>query len=166
MSTFIPTADLYDVHGEALASCDTQFLQFGGRARFQGEIVTLRCHEDNALLKTIMGESGHGKVMVVDGDASVHCALMGDKMAELAVRNGWEGAIINGVIRDAAALSKLDLGVKALGTNPRKSNKHGAGQRDVPVAFGGAVFTPGHHVVSDEDGIVVLESNPTLTEHT
>jgi regulator of RNase E activity RraA len=80
------------------------------------------------------------------------------------VSNGWEGAIINGVIRDAAALSKLHLGVKALGTNPRKSNKHGAGQRDVPVAFGGAVFTPGHHVVSDEDGIVILEPDPTLSE--
>ena len=156
MSDFVPTADLYDEHGEALASCDTQFRQFGGRTRFQGEIVTVRCHEDNALLKQVVQQPGHGKVVVVDADGSVHCAMMGDKMADIAVSNGWEGVIIHGAIRDAVLLAQLDIGVKALGANPRKSHKHGAGQQNVPGAFGGAVFTPGATVVSDEDGIVVL----------
>jgi regulator of ribonuclease activity A len=156
MSDLTPTADLYDQHGEALASCDTQFRQYGGRLRLEGSVVTVRCHEDNALLKTIVSEPGQGKVVVVDGDGSVHCAMLGDKMAELALANGWEGVIINGAIRDAAALGLLDLGIKALGTNPRKSHKHGAGERDVVVSFGGAVFTPGAHLVSDEDGLVVL----------
>ena len=156
MSDFTPTADLYDEHGNALASCDTQFRQFGARVRFQGEIVTVRSHEDNALLKQIIAEPGQGKVAVVDGDGSVHCAMLGDKMAEIARDNGWEGVIINGAVRDAVALSTIDVGIKALGTNPRKSHKHGSGQRDVPVSFGGVVFTPGAHVVSDEDGVVVL----------
>ena len=156
MSDFTPTADLYDEHGNALASCDTQFRQFGARVRFQGEIVTVRSHEDNALLKQIIAEPGQGKVAVVDGDGSVHCAMLGDKMAEIARDNGWEGVIIHGAVRDAVALSTIDVGIKALGTNPRKSHKHGSGQRDVPVSFGGVVFTPGAHVVSDEDGVVVL----------
>ena len=156
MSEFVPTADLYDQHGEALASCDTQFRQFGGRARFQGEIVTVRCHEDNALLKKVVEEPGAGKVVVVDADASVHCAMLGDKMGDVAVANGWEGVIIHGAVRDAALLAPLDIGIKALGTNPRKSHKHGTGTRNVPVAFGGVVFTPGAVVVSDEDGVVVL----------
>jgi regulator of ribonuclease activity A len=156
MSEFPLTADLYDEHGDALASCDTQFRQYGGRTRFRGEVVTVRSHEDNALLKKVVGEPGHGKVVVVDGDASVHCAMLGDKMAELAASNGWEGLIINGAIRDAAAVARIDVGVKALGTNPRKSHKHGAGQVNVPVAFGGVVFHPGAQVVSDEDGVVIL----------
>jgi len=162
MSEFIPTADLYDQHGEALASCDTQFRQFGGRTRFQGEIVTVRCHEDNALLKTVVQEPGTGKVLVVDADGAVHCAMMGDKMADIAVSNSWEGVIIHGAVRDAALLAPLDIGIKAVGTNPRKSPKYGAGTKNVPVAFGGVVFTPGAVVVSDEDGVVVLpEAVPT-----
>ena len=156
MSEITPTADLYDEHGDALQSCDLQFTQYGKRRRFQGTITTVRCHEDNALLKTIVREPGAGKVVVVDGDGSVHCAMLGDRMADIAASNGWEGIIINGAIRDAVALADIDLGVKALGTNPRKSHKHGAGQQDIPVAFGGVVFTPGATLVSDEDGVVVL----------
>jgi regulator of ribonuclease activity A len=156
MNDFTATADLYDEHGESLASCDTQFRQFGGRTRFRGEVVTVRSHEDNVLLREVAGEPGHGQVLVVDGDGSLHCALVGDQIAELAVRNGWEGVVVHGAVRDTAALARLDIGIKALGSNPRKSNKHGSGQRDIPVAFGGAVFRPGATVVSDEDGLVVL----------
>ena len=158
MSEITPTADLYDEHGDALQSCDLQFTQYGKRTRFQGTITTVRCHEDNALLKKIVSEPGAGKVVVVDGDGSVHCAMLGDKMADIAASNGWEGIVINGAIRDAVALASINVGVKALGTNPRKSHKHGAGQVDVPVAFGGVVFTPGATLVSDEDGVVVLPS--------
>jgi regulator of ribonuclease activity A len=156
MSPIAPTADLYDRHGEALESCDTQFQQYGGRKRFEGTIASVRCHEDNALLKSIVSEPGQGKVIVVDSDGSTHCAMLGDNMAERARSNGWEGIIINGSVRDADALARLDIGIKAIGTNPRRSHKHGSGQRDVPVSFGGAVFTPGGHLVSDEDGVVVL----------
>jgi regulator of ribonuclease activity A len=156
MAEITPTADLYDEHGDTLTSCDTQFRQFGRRTRFEGEIVTVRCHEDNALLKQVVREPGAGKVVVVDAGGSDHCAMLGDKMAEIAATNGWEGLIINGAVRDAALLASLDIGIKALATNPRKSLKHGSGQQNVVVAFGGAVFTPGSRLVSDEDGIVVL----------
>jgi len=153
--SFRPTADLVDDIGPDVRSCDVQFRQFGGRTEFAGPISTVRCFEDNALLKSVLGEPGRGGVLVIDGDASVHAALVGDVIAELGRSSGWAGLIVHGAVRDAATLGTLDIGIKALGTNPRKSTKTGAGQRDVPVTFGGVTFTPGDLAYSDDDGIVV-----------
>jgi regulator of ribonuclease activity A len=150
------TADLYDEYGDRLASCDTQLRQYGGAAVFHGPAVTVSCFEDNALLKSVLGEPGDGRVLVVDGGGSVHCALMGDVIGGLAAGNGWAGVVINGAVRDVAALRELPIGIKALGSNPRKSGKTGAGERDVVVEFGGCRFAPGAEVVSDDDGVVVL----------
>ncbi|MFH5821176.1 ribonuclease E activity regulator RraA [Georgenia sp. AZ-5] len=150
------TADLYDEHGEALQSCDTQLRQYGARRAFAGAVVTVRCHEDNGLVKAVLAEPGHGRVLVVDGGGSLRTALMGDMIGAGAVSNGWAGVVINGAVRDVAVLRTLELGIKALGSNPRKSTKTGAGERDVAVAFGGASFTPGARLVSDDDGVVVL----------
>ena len=154
----IATADLYDELGDALDSCSTQFTQYGGRARFSGTIVTIKCFRDNQIVKETLNSPGAGKVLVVDGDGNVESALMGDMIAEAAVKNGWAGVVINGAIRDSVAVDELDLGVKALGTNPRKSAKAGEGEKDVPVSFGGATFTPGDHLWSDEDGVVVTSA--------
>ncbi len=150
------TADLYDEHGEKLGSCDTQFRQYGAVSTFSGPAVTVSCFQDNALLKSVLTEPGEGRVLVVDGGGSVHTALMGDIIAGLAVSHGWSGVIINGAVRDVAALRELPVGIKALGSNPRKSGKTGAGDRDVVLEFGNCTFTPGAHIVSDDDGIVVL----------
>ncbi|WP_238005681.1 ribonuclease E activity regulator RraA [Dactylosporangium sp. AC04546] len=150
------TADLYDQHGDKLSSCDLQLHQYGSVPRFHGRAVTVRCFEDNALLKSVVAEPGAGQVLVVDGGGSVHRALMGDMIAAIARDNGWNGVIINGAVRDVAVLRTLGIGVKALGSNPRKSTKTGSGERDVPVTFGGCTFTPGAEVYSDDDGIVVL----------
>ncbi|WP_433314445.1 ribonuclease E activity regulator RraA [Micromonospora chersina] len=150
------TADLYDRHGDALGSCDTQLRQFGGVRAFAGPAVTVRCFQDNALVKSIVAEPGEGRVLVVDGGGSLHTALMGDLIAGTAAENGWAGVVINGAVRDVVALGALPIGIKALGTNPRKSAKTGAGERDVPVSFGNCVFTPGAEVHSDDDGVVVL----------
>ena len=149
------TADLIDRHGDALQSCDLQFRQFGGRPRFSGPIRTVRCHQDNVLLRQVLSEPGNGQVLVVDGGGSLHTSLVGDVVAGLAQANGWAGLVLNGAVRDVVALAGLDIGVKALGSNPRKSAKEGAGEIDVPVAFGGVRFEPGAHLYSDEDGIVV-----------
>ena len=117
-----------------------------GRARFHGRIRTVRCHQDNALLKRILSEPGEGCVLVIDGGGSLHCALVGDVIAGLGVANGWAGVVVHGAIRDSIAIGglDLDLGVKALGTNPRKSTKNGAGEADVPVEFGGVNSIPAH----------------------
>ncbi len=159
---FRPTADLVDDIGPDVRSCDVQFRQFGGRAEFAGPIRTVRCHQDNALLKSVLSEAGDGGVLVIDGGGSLHTALVGDVIAELARSNGWAGLIVNGAVRDAAALRGLDLGIKALGTNPRKSGKTGAGERDVTISLGGVDFVPGDIAYSDDDGIVIVaaaESN-------
>jgi len=153
---FRPTADLVDDIGTDVRSCDTQFRQYGGRAQFAGVITTVRCRQDNALLKAVLSEPGDGRVLVVDGDGSLHTALVGDVIAELARLGGWSGLIVHGAVRDAATLRNLDIGIKALGTNPRKSTKTGAGERDVVVRFGGVDFVPGETVFSDDDGIVAV----------
>jgi regulator of ribonuclease activity A len=153
----IPTADLVDEHGDALQSCETQLRQFGGRREFAGDIVTVRCHQDNALLKSVLQEPGEGRVLVVDGGGSLGTALLGDLIGAIAQDNGWSGVVINGAVRDSVALAGLAVGIKALGTNPRKSGKTGAGERDVAVTFGGTTFRPGARLWSDDDGIVVLD---------
>ncbi|MCZ8381343.1 ribonuclease E activity regulator RraA [Mycobacterium sp. CPCC 205372] len=150
------TADLVDDIGPDVRSCDLQLRQFGGRAEFAGPITTVRCFQDNALLKSVLSEPGDGGVLVIDGDGSVHTALVGDVIAALGRDNGWAGLVINGAVRDAAVLRTLDIGIKALGTNPRKSSKTGAGERDVAVEFGGVTFAPGDIAYSDDDGIVVV----------
>ncbi|TQL47113.1 regulator of ribonuclease activity A [Homoserinimonas aerilata] len=148
------TADLYDEHGDALQSLGLQLLELGGRPRFAGRIRTVRCFRDNALVKQTLATPGSGAVLVVDGGGSLESALMGDLIAASAVENGWAGVVINGAIRDRVALAELDLGVRALGSNPRKSAKLGEGELDVPLAFGGVTFTPGRMLWADEDGIL------------
>ena len=158
---FRPTADLVDDIGPDVRSCDVQFRQFGARTQFAGQITTVRCLEDNALLKSVLSTPGEAGVLVIDGAGSLHTALVGDLIAELAHSNGWTGLVIHGAVRDAAALRGIDLGIKALGTNPRKSGKTGAGERDVTVNFGGGTFEPGDIAYSDDDGIVVVAAAAT-----
>lgn len=156
---FRPTADLVDDIGADVRSCDLQFRQFGGVREFAGPIETVRCFQDNALLKSVLSEPGDGRVLVVDGGGSLHTALVGDVIAELGRVNGWSGLIVNGAVRDAATLRTLGIGIKALGTNPRKSTKTGTGERDVVVSLGGVDFGPGDLAFSDDDGIVVTSAD-------
>lgn len=161
--TFRPTADLVDEIGSDVRSCDVQFRQFGGRTQFAGPISTVRCSEDNALLKSVLSTPGEGGVLVIDGGGSLHAALVGDVIAELARSNGWAGLVVNGAVRDAATLRGIAIGIKALGTNPRKSGKTGAGERDVEVSLGGVTFVPGDIAYSDDDGIVVVAAATTIS---
>lgn len=151
----VSTADLYDQREEDLQSVSLQFQNCGGLAAFSGPVRTVRCLEDNALVKSVLQSPGHGAVLVVDGGGSLRSALMGDLIAESAVANGWAGVVIHGAIRDRVAIGGLPLGVKALGSNPRKSAKTGAGELDVELEFSGVVFRPGAMLYSDEDGILV-----------
>jgi regulator of ribonuclease activity A len=152
---------LVDEIGADVRSCDVQFRQFGARPQFAGPISTVRCFQDNALLKSVLSAPGDGGVLVVDGAGSLHTALVGDVIAELARSNGWAGLVIYGAVRDAAALRGIDIGIKALGTNPRKSTKTGAGEREVAVSLGGVTFVPGDIAYSDDDGIIVVAAAST-----
>lgn len=151
----ISTADLYDERGDELNSVPVQFQNIGGVSGFTGVVRTVRCFQDNALLKQLLSTPGDGAVLVIDGGGSLHTALVGDIIAGLAVDNGWAGLIVNGAIRDRVAIGTLPFGVKALGSNPAKSTKTGAGDVDVPVEIGGVTFRTGARVWCDEDGILV-----------
>jgi regulator of ribonuclease activity A len=151
----LATADIYDERGDELDSLGLQLQDVGGHAAFDGPIRTVRCHRDNALVKSLLATPGDGAVLVIDGGGSLESALVGDLIAGSAVENGWAGLIVHGAIRDRIAIASLPIGVKALGTNPRKSAKEGVGEVDVPVTIAGVVFTPGRHVWADLDGVLV-----------
>jgi len=155
--TSAATADLVDAYGPELRVCDIQFRQFGGLRIFSGPVRTVSCHEDNGLLRDLLRTPGSGGVLVVDGGGSLRTALVGDLIAGAAQANGWAGLVVHGAVRDSAALCRLDLGIKALGTIPRKSGKTGAGGVDVPVTFGHVTFQPGDMLHADDDGIVLLQ---------
>lgn len=153
------TADLSDEGGDRYDVCALQLRSFGARRAFAGPIATIRCHDDNALVRAAVQEPGAGRVLVVDGGGSLESALVGDVLAGLAVQGGWSGIVVNGAVRDVVALAGLDLGVLAAGTNPRRAARTGDGERDVPVSFGGATFRPGASVHVDQDGLLVTKDD-------
>ncbi|UAA39835.1 putative 4-hydroxy-4-methyl-2-oxoglutarate aldolase [Paraneptunicella aestuarii] len=149
------TPDLCDDHPDAVRVLEIDLNNYGSRKTFCGEIVTIKCFEDNSLVKDQANQPGKGKVMVVDGGGSARRALLGDMIAEKAVENGWEGIIIYGRIRDVDIINTLDLGVQALGTVPVKTEKRGIGDLNVPLHFGGIDLIPGEYVYADNNGVVV-----------
>ena len=152
----IKTTDLCDNNPESVRVADpVGFKDFGGKKNFFGKIQTVKCFEDNSFIRKALEQDGKGKVLVVDGGGSLRCALLGDMMGELAVKNNWSGIIVYGCIRDSVTLSQLPLGVKALNVNPMKSAKRNEGQENIPVCFAGVEFIPDKFVYCDEDGIVV-----------
>ena len=153
-----PTTDLYDDNVEIARTCSTQFRDFGALRSFSGPVRTLRCRNDNQLLRTLLGEQGDSAVLVVDGDGSTEVALLGDMLAARGARNGWSGIVIHGAVRDSLDLAKIEIGIKALGVNPAKSAKTGAGEVDIPITFGGATFEPGNWIYCDQDGVLVSQS--------
>lgn len=152
--TVISTPDLTDEHPEALA-IELQFTSYGLIRQFGGQAVTIKCHEDNSLLKQCVEEPGQGRVIVVDGGGSRRRALFGDMLAEKAAANGWAGVVINGVIRDVDEIGRTPLGVQALGSCPVKTEKLGVGQRDIDIHIGGVVIAPGDFVYADNNGVIV-----------
>ncbi|MAY72529.1 ribonuclease E activity regulator RraA [Halomonas sp. DN3] len=159
--TQIVTPDICDAYPE-VAVCDPIFVNYGGQEAFFGPVKTVKCFEDNSLVKQAVAEPGDGAVLVVDAGGSTRCAMLGDMLAEQAAGNGWAGVIMYGCVRDVDILAETDLGIQALGAHPRKSEKRGEGQRDVPVAFAGVDFTPGQWVYADNNGILVAESRLEL----
>ena len=155
------TPDLCDQYPELIQVVEPMFSNYGGRERFGGEIVTVKCFEDNSVVKQLVATEGQGRVMVVDGGGSMRRACLGDMLAEKASLNGWAGLIIYGCIRDVDEIMATDIGVQALGTHPMKTAKKGIGETQIPVTFGGVTFYPGHYIYADNNGIVVA-SQPLL----
>ena len=151
------TADLYDKYGDDLKVALPMFKDYGAKRIFHGPISTVKAYEDNSLVRTALEEPGEGRILIVDGDESLRCAMLGDMLAKLGTENGWSGIIVFGCIRDADVIATIDIGVKALNTNPRKSLKRGLGDRDIPVSFASITFNVGEYVYADTDGVIVSE---------
>ena len=149
------TTELCDRFADEARVAAPIFRDWGGAAAFSGPIETLRVYEDNGLVRSTLETSGNGRVLVIDGGASLRTALLGGNLAALAHRNGWSGLVINGCVRDAAELAAVPIGIKALHTIPRRSARSGAGECGIPVTFAGVTFTPGSYIYADVDGIVV-----------
>lgn len=149
------TTDLSDQFTDDVQACAPLFRDYGGVQRFAGPIATIKCFEDNSLVRDLVAEPGQGRVLVVDAGGSLRRAVLGDLLAKKAADNGWSGFVIYGCIRDSAAIRNMHVGVKALNTHPLKTDKRGEGQRDVAVRFADVTFAPGAWVYADEDGILV-----------
>lgn len=157
-----PTTDLCDQHAKNVQVVDPLFGDFGGGLDFAGPISTIKCFEDNSLVRDALAEDGRGRVLVVDGGGSDRCALVGDNLAQLAVDNHWAGILVYGCIRDTAEIAEMPVAVKALAPHPLKSTKKGQGEREVAVRFAGVTFESGAWLYADADGVIVAASELTL----
>lgn len=155
----ICTPDLCDAFPDDVCVLQPLLRNFGGVTAFGGPISTVKCHEDNSLVKTALDEAGMGRVLVVDGGGSSRRALLGDLLAQKAVANGWAGVIVYGCIRDVDVIATLKLGVQAIAANPLKTDKRNEGQRDIAVSFGGVEFKPGQYIYADNNGVIVASKS-------
>ncbi len=155
------TCDLLDANPQCQVCLPNmegkRFYNYGGKDKFCGEIVTVKCFEDNSRVKELLNSDGNGKVIVVDGGGSMRCALLGDMIALSAINNGWVGVVVYGCVRDIDDMAKMDIGVKALGSIPRKSTRRGEGQTDIEIRFGDMTLNSGMYLYSDNNGIIVSE---------
>ncbi|WP_296405000.1 ribonuclease E activity regulator RraA [Psychrobacter sp.] len=160
------TCDLLDAHPECQVCLPNiegkSFYSFGGKEKFCGEVVTVKCFEDNSRVKELLNTdgrdaNGEGKILVVDGGGSMRCALLGDMIALSAISNGWTGVIVYGCVRDVDDMAQMDIGVMALGCIPRKSNRRGEGQTDLEISFGDLTLNTGMYVYADNNGIIASE---------
>lgn len=165
MSAEFVTCDVLDDHPELdiqvmSPSIDGKsFKSFGARKSFTGQVVTVKCFEDNSRVKELLATDGQDKVLVVDGGASMRCALMGDLIAASAVKNRWNGVVIYGCVRDVDAIAVLDLGVHALAAIPQKSQRQGMGEVGVDLRFGGVEIQSGDYIYADNNGILIAKEN-------
>jgi regulator of ribonuclease activity A len=160
----ISTADLYDKYGERTRVVAPALVHFGGRRRFQGEVVTIQCFEDNSRIRETVSTPGAGRVLVIDGGGSTRCALLGDMMGQRALSQGWVALVIFGCVRDSVGLATLELGVMALATTPRRSGTNGKGEVGVPVDLAGTPCNPGDFLFADPDGLLLVEPSVLSTE--
>ena len=153
------TPDLCDDFPEHIRVLDPLFNNYGGRTHFSGQAITIKCFEDNSVVKELVGTPGKGQVIVMDGGGSLRRAILGDMLAEKASQNGWAGLIINGCIRDCDEIAATDIGVKALNIHPMKTDKLGVGQLNIPVTFAGQTIQQGDWVYSDNNGILIADKS-------
>ncbi|OCA56858.1 ribonuclease E activity regulator RraA [Photorhabdus namnaonensis] len=158
------TSELCDIYQEEVNVVEPMFSNFGGRTSFGGQIITVKCFEDNGLLYDLLEENGHGRILLVDGGGSVRQALIDAELAQLAVQNGWEGIVVYGAVRQVDQLAEFDLGIQAIAAIPAGCRDEGTGSSDIRVNFGGVTFFSGDYLYADNTGIILSEEPLGLDE--
>lgn len=154
----VSTPDLCDTYPDRVRVVQLLLNNYGGLKQFCGQIVTVKCSDDNSKVKEVVAQPGAGRIIVVDGSASTKTALLGDRLAEQAAANGWVGIVVNGAVRDVDELAEIEFGVQALGSCPLKTIQLGVGQMNVPLNFGGVRFSPGDYLYADNNGIICSDT--------
>ncbi|WP_445373472.1 ribonuclease E activity regulator RraA [Photorhabdus tasmaniensis] len=158
------TSELCDIYQEEVNVVEPMFSNFGGRTSFGGQIITVKCFEDNGLIYDLLEDNGHGRILLIDGGGSVRQALIDAELAQLAVQNGWEGIVIYGAVRQVDQLAELDLGIQAIAAIPAGCRDEGTGASDIRVNFGSVTFFSGDYLYADNTGIILSEEPLTLDD--
>ncbi|MDP2515819.1 ribonuclease E activity regulator RraA [Photobacterium damselae subsp. piscicida] len=149
------TSELCDIYLDQVDVVEPMFNSYGGRGLFGGQITTVKCFEDNGVLRSVLEQSGVGRVLLVDGGGSLRRALIDIDIAQLAAENEWEGIVVYGCVRHVDELDELDLGIQALASMPVGADNQSVGEVDVPVNFGGVTFLPEDHLYADNTGVIL-----------
>lgn len=151
------TSELCNTYQEEVNVVEPLFSNFGGRSSFGGQIITVKCFEDNGMLQDLLEDNGRGRILVVDGGGSVRRALIDADLARLAAQNEWEGLVIYGSVRQVDELEEIDIGIQAIAAIPVGASSEGYGESDIRVNFGGVTFFSGDHLYADNTGIILSE---------
>ena len=151
------TPDLFDEYREHVQTAESGLFSYGKKTKFFGQAVTVTCPEDNSYAAEMLKTPGKGKILVIDGFASKKYAFIGDIMANNAVKNGWEGIIVNGCCRDIEILKTMNIAIMALGNTPRSTFKRGFGDNGQSVNLLSATISPNDWLYADVNGLVISE---------
>jgi len=149
------TSELCNIYADLIDVLDPIFCNYGGRSSFGGQVVTVKCFEDNGLIQQVVAEEGKGKVLVIDGGGSTRRALIDIRVVETAANNNWEGIVCHGSVRDVDAIEEIDLGIQGLVSTPVGASSQAIGESDVAINFAGVTFFPDDHIYADNTGIIL-----------
>ena len=150
--------DLSDKYPDQIQIGKLTLKSYGRTGSMAGEIYTVSCSDDNSIVKSVLSRDGQNKILVIDASGVSHASMVGDQIAESALKNNWAGIVVNGYIRDVEALRDLDIGIFAKGAVPMKTEKHGHGFEDIMISFGSTVMHSGNWIYVDENGWIVADT--------
>ncbi|USH02631.1 ribonuclease E activity regulator RraA [Grimontia kaedaensis] len=151
------TSELCDMYLDQVDVLEPMMSSYGGRSSFGGQVTTIKCFEDNGLIREVAEQEGEGRVMLVDGGGSLRRALVDADIAAMAADNNWEGIVVYGCVRDVDTIDELDIGIQALASIPVGADSQSIGEVDVPVNFGGVTFLPEDHLYADTTGVILSQ---------
>lgn len=151
------TSALCDIYLDQVDVVEPMFSNFGGSASFAGQLTTVKCFEDNGLIRKVLEQDGVGRVLLIDGGGSLRRALIDADLSSLAEENEWEGIVVYGCVREVDELEDMNIGIQALAAIPVGAAQQSVGEIDVAVNFGGVTFLPEDYLYADNTGIIISQ---------